>query len=376
MKGKVLFERTIHTIERDLCFVMMPFRPNFDVLYNAIIKPTITEMGIKCKRGDDFYGTNTHIDDIWEYIQKSRIIIADLTGQYPNVLYELGLCHAINKEVILITQSGDDIPFDLRHLKYIEYINTQRGRLKLRDDLNKTLISLNSGISMWGNEEFRVFLSHKSGVKKQTAELKEQLKLFGVTCFVAHEDIHPTKAWQDEIVNALSSTDALVALMTEDFHDSFWTDQEIGFAFGLGVPIVSVNLGRDPYGFIGKFQALSCPWEDAATEIVKLLVRHDRMLDTYIKAVKKCNSFIEANKLSEILPNINMLSDKQANDLITAFNENDHLRSSYGFLGNKSHENGNGLAYCLNRLMGQRYEITDSGKIEVKQWLNIDSQKP
>jgi hypothetical protein len=55
---------------------------------------------------------------------------------------------------------------------------------------------------IWSNEGFRLFLSHKSEVKKEAAELKERLHLFGISCFVAHEDIHPTKAWQDEIENA------------------------------------------------------------------------------------------------------------------------------------------------------------------------------
>jgi hypothetical protein len=73
---------------------------------------------------------------------------------------------------------------------------------------------------IWGEEGFRVFLSHKAEVKKETAELKDRLLLFGVSCFVAHEDIHPTKAWQDEIENALASMDGFVALLTEDFHDS------------------------------------------------------------------------------------------------------------------------------------------------------------
>ncbi len=78
---------------------------------------------------------------------------------------------------------------------------------------------------VWGDEGYRVFLSHKNEVKKETAELKEKLQLFGISGFVAHEDIHPTKEWQDEIENALFTMDAFVALMTEGFHDSLWSDR-------------------------------------------------------------------------------------------------------------------------------------------------------
>ena len=86
--------------------------------------------------------------------------------------------------------------------------------------------------------------------------LKDELAIFGVSCFVAHKDIQPTKAWQDEIERALANMDGFVALMTVDFHDSDWADQEVGFALARGVPIIAVRLGRNPYGFIGKFQGL------------------------------------------------------------------------------------------------------------------------
>ena len=56
---------------------------------------------------------------------------------------------------------------------------------------------------IWGDIGFRLFLSHKSEIKKEAAALKDGLRLFGISCFVAHEDIHPTKTWQDEIENVL-----------------------------------------------------------------------------------------------------------------------------------------------------------------------------
>ena len=100
---------------------------------------------------------------------------------------------------------------------------------------------------IWGDDRyFKLFLSHTSKYKAQTAELKERLGLFGVSCFVAHKDIEPLKEWQNEIELALASMDALAALLTPGFHESFWTDQEIGFAFARRVPIIPVRLGMDP----------------------------------------------------------------------------------------------------------------------------------
>jgi hypothetical protein len=217
------------------------------------------------------------------------------------------------------------------------------------------------------NGGYRLFLSHKAEVKKEAARLKRKLTLFGVSGFVAHEDIHPTKEWQNEIENALFSMDAFVALMTEGFHDSFWTDQEVGVAFGRGVPIICIRLGKDPYGFIGKFQALTCSWDDAAKDIAKILIKHDRMLNAYIKAISTCDSFDNGNTLAEILPLIDNLSDQQAKLLVSAFNENVQVRESFGFNGKRPFSYGNGLPFYLNRLTGKVYEIAGSGMIEMQQ---------
>jgi hypothetical protein len=123
--------------------------------------------------------------------------------------------------------------------------------------VGKREVSSASAKRIWGDEGFRIFLSHRSEVKKETTSLKERLKLFGITSFVAHEDIHPTREWQEEIENALATMDGFVGLLTADFHESDWTDQEVGFAVARAVPIIAVQLGRTPYGFLAKYQGLS-----------------------------------------------------------------------------------------------------------------------
>lgn len=218
---------------------------------------------------------------------------------------------------------------------------------------------------IWGEGRFRLFLSHKAEVKKQTAKLKEGLQEYGVSSFVAHSDIRPTKAWQDEIENALSTMDAFAALMTANFHESDWTDQEVGFAFARGVPIIAIKLGRDPYGFIGKFQALSCSWEKAPEEIVKLLIKHDRMVNAFVNAVERCNYFDGGNKLAAILPEIEQLTDDQADALICAYNTNSQVGGSYGFNGGKPLKYGTGLFEHLKRLNGRKYKMTYDGNIKL-----------
>lgn len=217
---------------------------------------------------------------------------------------------------------------------------------------------------IWGEEGFRVFLSHKSEVKKETADLKDRVRLFGISCFVAHEDIHPTKTWQDEIENALASMDGFVALMTADFHDSDWTDQEVGFAFARGVPLIAVRLGKDPYGFIGKFQALSSSWLTAAEDIVKILIKNDRMFSAYIQALRTCPSWDSGNTLGKALPGIDALSTEQIDEMVAAYNDTSELRGSFAFNGSKSRFYGPGLVSHLNRLSSRQFRFSSAGLIE------------
>lgn len=103
------------------CFTIMPFGGWFDDYYSKIYSPAIKNAGFESKRADDLYRPGTIINDIWTFTKDCSIVLADLTGKNPNVLYELGLAHAIAKPVILITEDISDIPFDLRALRVIEY---------------------------------------------------------------------------------------------------------------------------------------------------------------------------------------------------------------------------------------------------------------
>jgi hypothetical protein len=207
---------------------------------------------------------------------------------------------------------------------------------------------------IWGPDGFRLFLSHKAEMKRETALLKGKLQVFGVSCFVAHEDILATQAWQDEIENALASMDGFAALLTKGFHDSDWTDQEVGYALARRVPMIAVRLGKDPYGFIGKFQALTASWDECPEQLVRLLLKHDRMVNAYVQAARRCTSFGDANTHAKLFPALGHLSTQQIDDLVAAYNESGELKGSFGFNGTNTMYYGSGLVFHLNRLGGQR----------------------
>lgn len=96
-------------------------------------------MGLGCSRADDFFTTESIIYDIWSAIYKAKIVIADCTNRNTNVFYEIGMAHTLGRQVILISQTIDDIPFDLRHLRAIIYEYTLRGIEKFEIALRKTI---------------------------------------------------------------------------------------------------------------------------------------------------------------------------------------------------------------------------------------------
>jgi hypothetical protein len=157
--------------------------------------------------------------------------------------------------------------------------------------------------------------------------------------------------------------DGFVALMTDKFHESNWTDQEVGYAFARGVPIIAARLGRDPYGFIGKFQGLTCTWSTAPEAIVKLLIRHDRMFDAYVTALKECPNFDRGNTLAAILSGIEKPTDDQLDALVEAYNSNSELRGSFGFNGTRPAYYGQGLIKYLNDWSERHYLLDDKGHL-------------
>jgi hypothetical protein len=114
------------SIEPSLMSAMMPFSPAFDAVYRCL-KRTAEKIGLRCRRADDIWESPAVMQDVVSLIDKSRVVICDCSGRNPNVFYEIGIAHALGREVILITQAEADIPFDLRHLRYVPYLNNRQG---------------------------------------------------------------------------------------------------------------------------------------------------------------------------------------------------------------------------------------------------------
>lgn len=159
-------------------------------------------------------------------------------------------------------------------------------------DINVPLGSMSASAAPrnWKDtSKFRLFISHISKHKDRAMRLKECLDPYGISGFVSHQDIQPTLEWQLEIERALNFMDAFIAIHTPGFSNSVWTQQEIGFALGRGVKVISFRMGEDPTGFISKHQALSRggrTGEQIAHEIDKLLSTDEATAEKLVAAKK------------------------------------------------------------------------------------------
>jgi len=106
---------------RGNCFVMMPFGGFNDDYFKLIYEPAVKTAKLKCIRGDSIFRSSSIMSDIWSWVQEADVLLADLTGKNPNVFYELGLAHAIGKPVVLVSETMDDVPFDLKLYRVINY---------------------------------------------------------------------------------------------------------------------------------------------------------------------------------------------------------------------------------------------------------------
>lgn len=170
--------------------------------------------------------------------------------------------------------------------KAVLHGSSERTVIRISQELD--IISASSGIAVpptrnWVDTElFRLFISRLSKDKDKATRTKECLEGFGIQGFVAHEDIHPTLEWQIEIERGLHNMDALLAIHTTGFKDSYWCQQEVGFALGRNIKIISLELGELPTSFISKHQALKRgrrTAEEVAPMIDRILAEEPRTKD-------------------------------------------------------------------------------------------------
>ena len=142
-----------------ICFVVMPFgskpvgkqKVNFDNIYEKIFKPAINAVALpeggklKAARTDKDFFSGDIGQEMFQYLNRSRFALADITSLNPNVMYEIGVRHAVRESGTAIFRQGDaTIPFDINHIKAFPYFyrpesNADEARTLIRRVLRESL---------------------------------------------------------------------------------------------------------------------------------------------------------------------------------------------------------------------------------------------
>ena len=226
----------------------------------------------------------------------------------------------------LLTNESENTIFKIADELEIDHGYTYQNAVEIPDS------------KFWAPNHFRLFLCHLSTFKVKTAQLQKTLVEYGISSFVAHEDIEPTTEWQDEIEKALFSMDALAAILTPKFNESKWTDQEVGVAVGRGSLIIPIRKGMDPYGFIGKYQGMQGDGKtirQVADRMFRILSNHPRtkekLAGDLVNQITLANDAEDAAKKLTLLRSFESLPQKHIEKIRENCQGNNIIIGSKGF---------------------------------------------
>lgn len=138
--------------EKFKIFFIMPFDPSFNDLYSHLKDVIENENELfEVFRADNLLHQQNILKDIVLSIYESDLIIADLSDLNANVFYELGLAHALRKDVVLLTQQIDEVPFDLRSYRVISYSTNFKKIQELEASFKKLLKDIKEGQLLFGS---------------------------------------------------------------------------------------------------------------------------------------------------------------------------------------------------------------------------------
>lgn len=184
-----------------------------------------------------------------------------------------------------------------------------------------------------------VFLSYSSKDYNLAKNLKLFLEAFGIDVFLAHADIEPTKEWEEEIYKQLKECDIFIPILTNNFKESKWTDQESGIAYNEHKKIIPIMIDLVPYGFIGKFQGMRMDisnWNnrsnDSRIELIHLINKKfpNEIRECIQRSLDKTWCWILGKTKMQILKEKEPFSKEEINRIIRESSENNQIYDAGG----------------------------------------------
>jgi len=176
------------------------------------------------------------------------------------------------------------------------------------------------------------FISYSSGIKRTAGKIKNYLDKFGFNCFLAHEDIPPQTVWPKEILAALKRCDLFLPLLTSGFVESFFCQQETGFAYCKGTEILPVMISKAPMGMISDIQAVRFNKEDfdsSCWKIVKHVSKRESLskpaLDALINWFGESKQYDIANERAKLILNEFDFSPRQVKTIRSHIKNNPQI---------------------------------------------------
>lgn len=198
----------------------------------------------------------------------------------------------LRETVLDIYPPGDDSP----EITSVDF-RIKWGQEDLPADENIEVSSSDIGM--------KIFVSYSNNDKARAGELKSTLENYGLNVFLAHEDIEPTTEWQERILAELKSCDVFIPLLTPHFKVSDWTGQETGIAYGNKKLIIPLKVGLNPFGFLARFQALTCnnlaSVREGILDIMAKKSDKNKLIESLIKGLSQSTSFDDANEKTQYL---------------------------------------------------------------------------
>lgn len=142
-KGSIVIRDFEIKGQKPKAFVIMQFTDNFNTLYEQVIKPVCEKFGYECRRSDEGSNSVSILQDILQSIRDASVVVADITPNNPNVYYELGYAHGIQKDTILLSdKKRDALPFDISNYRTLFYDNSIAGKSAVEKKLQEHLQSI------------------------------------------------------------------------------------------------------------------------------------------------------------------------------------------------------------------------------------------
>lgn len=291
-------------------FVIMPFDAELDEVYSDLLAPLLVEVGFEVRRADDIYNQRNILRDIVQSIADCDLVVADLTGLNPNVFYELGVAHGLGKKVVLLTQSVEEVPFDLRSYRIIHYqthfTRVEQARIQLRETargaFDETIVFGSPitdflGSSVSGSKQFELRESESSPALPGTEPIDEE------------------KGWLDhmsalevgfphivQILDKVTSATVEVGQVTREFTEKIVLAQKSTEPNpGVRVQFIMGEYARTLSAYGQKLAALNNEYERENAETrnsIEFILAHGNFSDA--DSMKKTEEFLETlSKIEE-----------------------------------------------------------------------------